>query len=574
MAAMPLCEALANGTAESEDGLCMLCPAGSYRYGLGESCRECPGDVGQLVRRTVATFWVLGGLGLICWRQVSRQGGRLPPGRAASQVLATVLGHTQLMAVLLVVPWRYPAWVLTTLEVPASFFGADLLAMFHVDCSEGHSPQAFKWRWLLSQGSVLAFLLLLLVMWKVGNVMSQPSLADRSLHRAIVLYGLFLSSIVRGGASVHDCVQHGEYYVLDHSPEIACDYENDTYQLFALISGAMLQFIMLLPVLIFSRLHKKHRRTRRDGGLGKQSDVQRFGWLFVRYTHSMYWWEVINMYKTIITMFFAVWLSHSPGKCTGLVGGCIVAHGVMLHMFQPMECTDSEHHSLVAKTRKGNRLQILTVLSQLLFLFVSMTSALTGPGSSDHPGTCEVILGTASEELAAPTGCGLPIGAVCHQDNPCRGNACPAGHCRYIQPFEHPRSPLLNVTVGLLVFATYFAPLLGGAALLYTEQHSEGMPGSPTNKRKTAAGVDPSSWGRGGDLSPPRRGGDLSPPRGRTGETATQKGEEKDKDAVDGDSNGAGDRSTSSAPGTFDTEDHAGDASPVAFENPCVVSLR
>jgi hypothetical protein len=63
-----------------------------------------------------------------------------------------------------------------------------------------------------------------------ATVMSQPSLSDRAYHRAVVIYGVFLSAIMRGGAAVHDCVQHGKAFVIDHSPEIACDYDDGLYQ--------------------------------------------------------------------------------------------------------------------------------------------------------------------------------------------------------------------------------------------------------------------------------------------------------------------------------------------------------
>ena len=90
--------------------------------------------------------------------------------------------------------------------------------------------QAFKWRWIVSQGSLFGILFLLLCGSVFASVMSQPSLSDRTYHRAVVIYGVFLSAIMRGGAAVHDCVQHGKAYVVDHSPEIACDYDDGLYQ--------------------------------------------------------------------------------------------------------------------------------------------------------------------------------------------------------------------------------------------------------------------------------------------------------------------------------------------------------
>ena len=129
------------------------------------------------------------------------------------------------------------------------------------------------------------------------------------------------------------------------------------YQGLALCSGFVLLVAVLLPVIIFTTLHTKHGRTRLDGGLGQPSDVQKFGWLFMRYSHSYYWWEVLTMYKTIMTVFFAVWMSHEPGRCVGVVGFCLFLQLVLQFIFKPMECLESEEHSSVKPAkRKGNQL--------------------------------------------------------------------------------------------------------------------------------------------------------------------------------------------------------------------------
>ena len=173
---LPLCSAVRNGTAAINDGLCRLCPkvrsplrssarpAGrhclssmvcllcdiavssqdQYRYGLGEECRPCPASAGLQLQQTVGILWFGAGLCYIAWSQVSRRsstGVTTHPGRTAAQVLPIVLGHTQLLSVLLVVPWDYPPWVLGVMELPAAFLGFDLLAMFQVDCSLGHSRE-------------------------------------------------------------------------------------------------------------------------------------------------------------------------------------------------------------------------------------------------------------------------------------------------------------------------------------------------------------------------------------------------------------------------------------------------
>ena len=164
----PICDELRNGSAQSADGLCTLCPSGEYKHGIGQPCRDCgySWSSGLPAIRLFALLWAGGAFGLICWRQVARQGGRALPGRAGAQVLATLLEHTQLMAVLLLVPWSYPAGLLNVAELPASFLGADLPAMFRIDClgSEGDGQggesaqggnadgdEEFVTRWLLSR---------------------------------------------------------------------------------------------------------------------------------------------------------------------------------------------------------------------------------------------------------------------------------------------------------------------------------------------------------------------------------------------------------------------------------------
>ena len=196
------------------------------------------------------------------------------------------------------------------------------------------------------------------------------------------------------------------------------------YQGLALCSGFVLLVAVLLPVIIFTTLHTKHGRTRLDGGLGQPSDVQKFGWLFMRYSHSYYWWEVLTMYKTIMTVFFAVWMSHEPGRCVGVVGFCLFLQLVLQFIFKPMECLESEEHSSVKPAkRKGNQLQLLTIVCQLLFLVVSMISAWTGPRSDDRIGHCKILPGSDLDERAAPTACGvlnLPMyGDQCFQTGPC-----------------------------------------------------------------------------------------------------------------------------------------------------------
>ena len=64
-----------------------------------------------------------------------------------------------------------------------------------------------------------------------------------------------------------------------------------------------LQVVVWLPALIFKKLRAKDNRTRKDGELVQPSDVRRFGWLFVRYTHGLYWWETFNMYKQTLMVF-------------------------------------------------------------------------------------------------------------------------------------------------------------------------------------------------------------------------------------------------------------------------------
>ncbi len=513
---LPLCSALANGTFAGEKGLCMLCPPGSYRYSFGEECRSCPPAGGLIVQQIAALVWVGALLLLVGWTQVPRvsAGRTVSPDRAGAQVLPLVLGHTQLMAAALVVPWDYPAWVLAALELPAAFLGVDLLAMFQVDCSMGHSRDAFQWRWIVSQGSLIGVVLLLLVASAVASAMSRRALSDLSYHRAIVVYGIFLSAIVRGGAAIHDCVQHGDDYVIDHSPEIACDYDDSLYQVIALVSGATLQVSVLLPAIIWSKLTTKHDTTVRDGGLGGPSDVQKFGWLFTRYTHSRYWWEVLTMYKTTATICFAVWMSHSPGKCAGLVVSCLALQLVLQLMLQPMECIGSEKHGSSPAKRKGNQLQVLTIVCQLLFFSISMISAWTGPTSDDRLGTCQVVLASDYEESLAPTACGIldtpMFGDKCFQTGPCRGQACPAGHCKYVPPPEDPRSGWLNAFIGLLVFVAYVGPLGGGAALMY----SAWRPGSD-NSAAAGAGVGtgmrvPLSFDAENSGSPQEKGSETS----------------------------------------------------------------
>ena len=117
---------------------------GEYQYGLAEECRTCPSSAGVQVQRAVACLWFGAGLCYIGWSQVSRRstaGVTTHPSQAVAQVLPTVLGHTQLMSVVLVVPWDYPPWLLSVMELPAAFLGFDLLAMFQVDCSLGHSRE-------------------------------------------------------------------------------------------------------------------------------------------------------------------------------------------------------------------------------------------------------------------------------------------------------------------------------------------------------------------------------------------------------------------------------------------------
>jgi hypothetical protein len=262
----PVCDDLRNGSATSDNGICTLCPTGNYKHGLGQPCRGCGSADGLTALRTGAFIWAFAAFVCICWRQVARNGGNTPPGRAGAQILATMLEHTQLMAVLLILPWHYPDGLLNAAELPASFLGADLPAMFRVDCMEADDGgevgdgHLFATRWWFSQGLFFGVLLCLLVISLVSRVMSKPAAADKFRHRALVIYGLFLSAIVRGAAGVHDCVQHGDAYVVDHSPEVACDYDG-VYSSYALASGGMIQVAFLLPMITFSKLKDKHART-------------------------------------------------------------------------------------------------------------------------------------------------------------------------------------------------------------------------------------------------------------------------------------------------------------------------
>ena len=198
------------------------------------------------------------------------------------------------------------------------------------------------------------------------------------------------------------------------------------YQGLALCSGFVLVVAVLLPAIIFSTLHTKHGRTRLDGGLGQPSDVQKFGWLFMRYSHSYYWWEVLIMFKTIVTVFCAVWMSHDPGRCAGVAMFCLLLQLVLQLTLKPMECLESEQHSAIKPAkRKGNQLQLLTIVCELLFFAISIISVWTGPKSDDRIGRCKVIPGSASAERAAPTACGVldvpMFGDQCFQSGPCIG---------------------------------------------------------------------------------------------------------------------------------------------------------
>ena len=468
---LPLCTELSDGSHQSVDGLCTVCPDGEHKYGLGKECTSCPSDGVLYAQSFVGFVWVAASIVAI-WNQASEKEGRAKIGRAAGEIVAIVLQHTQLMAMLLVVPWKYPDWLLDVMKLPAAFLGGDMLMIFSVDCL-GHTDGAFFARWFASSGFFMLTIVGALVTSILASVMAKPVLADHSYHKAVLLFGLMFTSIVRGNAAIHDCVQHGDIYVVDHTPEIACDYSHGTYAICAVLSGVMLQVSLLLPMISLNVLHHKHGKMTK-GGLGTPKDISRFGWMFTRYRYNKYWWETFVMYKTAVTCFGCVWFSHDTKMCSLIVLPTLIVNLFLQIQQQPMECTESEKGSKALSQRRGNRLALLTVSSQVAFVLVSVISEDTG--GPDRSGALSALIGVLIILLyiAPLVGAGI-LFLLEHNDGHTTGEA-PRGRADgnsmtvldiSTKSYDGDMSPLSNFTVA------FSNPLGGGQASIDGESDGE-----------------------------------------------------------------------------------------------------
>ena len=447
---LPTCDALAAGSAASSGGLCTICPDGEYKYGFSEECQACPSAGVMYAQQAFGAAWVAAVV-IWIWRQASETDSvestsLSKMGRAAGEVIAIVLQHTQLLAILMVVPWKFPSGLLPIMELPVVFLGVDMLGIFRIDCL-GHTDGSYTARWFASQGFYFIIVVGAIVTSKVAGALSKPGLADQSWHKAVLLFGLMYTPILRGACAVHDCVEHGDVYVVEHTPEIACDYSHGVYAITAIITAVFLQVSLLIPALSLNTLHHKHGKTK-EGGLGTQSDVRRFGWMFTRYRFNKYWWETFVMYKTVLTVFGGVWFSDDAATCSVMVLVALIAH-LVAHIHQlPMEVTESEKPSKPLMARRGNRLSILAIVCQIVF----------------------VLVGLLSEATAGST--------------------------------EQERSSGMDVLIGLLVALVYFAPLLGGAIVMLLEHNDGGSTGEAPPTRGSGEVLDVRTKSYDGDMEP------------------------------------------------------------------------
>ena len=123
-------------------------------------------------------------------------------------------------------------------------------------------------------------------------------------------------------------------------------------------------------------------------------------------------WRKTAVMMAVMTVFGGVWFSHDAATCSVMVLVALIAH-LVAHIHQlPMEVTESEKPSKPLMARRGNRLSILAIVCQIVF----------------------VLVGLLSEATAGST--------------------------------EQERSSGMDVLIGLLVALVYFAPLLGGAIVM------------------------------------------------------------------------------------------------------------
>ena len=296
MAELPLCEDLENETlaAAWPAGTCHFCPEGQYVFSFDEPCRDCPGSTGRHVQRFSAAGFCALGL-LLIWGQASaREERKLRVGRAAAEVVALVVPHMQLLAILLALPWSYPRALITVLELPASFLGLDLPTMFGINCIDAPDGGLW-WRWMASQGGFLSVLTFMVLSSFLMQAMERHSIADRCIHNAMVVFALMYTTILRGAAAMHDCVRHGEALVMDHTPEVACEFWFGYW-----VSGMVLTGFLLIPAIMLCDMHSKHGKLG-AGGISTPKNIARQGWLFMRYRDQVYWWEVWVLYKSAVS---------------------------------------------------------------------------------------------------------------------------------------------------------------------------------------------------------------------------------------------------------------------------------
>ena len=241
--------------------------------------------------------------------------------------------------------------------------------LFSVNCLTDNFDEnkAFFTKVALMSAVPLLFFLTSSLYWTVTAVIKQSisTLTNQLIASGMILFFLVHPSVIRVLFGVFNCeeIQPGEYWVA--SLQIRCwEGRHLTYALAVALPGLIIWGIGVPTVILGSLVTQKKR-------LNDISVKLRFGYLYKGYRTSRFYWEFIVIYRKLLIIVIATFLSRIAKMTQTLIALSVLIVFLVLHHYsQPYS-----HASLNTMEHRSLLVSIATVFFGLFYLDDSLTGA-------------------------------------------------------------------------------------------------------------------------------------------------------------------------------------------------------